>query len=138
MCLIIDKKFETEKEANEFSKKPLIAEVDIKVYKVINKGNLSPYREFKYEKGWHYYQKSKNNPFTFNIYQNWWENTYNLSVLAGLHSFKNFKDAQDEASWNYDSKAIKMIIPKGAKYFEGVWGGDEDIEQYVSSELIWY
>ena len=124
MCLTI-KGFRTRKEAREFQ--PFIAKKDIKVYKVLNVFDCSPYRNFKYEKGYHYSTK-------FTKYFSRWVN-WVIRINSGLHAYRSFTKAEENRSNNYypsDYKVVTMYIPAGSKYYKGING---DI---VSDNLIWY
>lgn len=129
MCLII-KGFKLKGDAIRFSKKPEVAKEDIIVYKVILSSGYPLYRErlagFKYEKGFHYYQTG-NKPFTFD-YGRVSPRNWALLISVGLHSCKTRQNAKNRAELG--GKVVKMIIPKGAKYFEN------DTE-YVSDQLIY-
>lgn len=125
MCLTVKEGFKTRKEAREY--KPLIAKEDIKVYKVVNLENKSPYFSFYYEKGYHYASN-----FSKNIvnYSRW-----HIKINKGLHSFIKYKKAKERKN-NFlssdDFKIIIMYIPKGSEYYLGT-GGD-----VVSNNLVWY
>lgn len=125
MCFIIRVKSE-----KDFKKVriPKVAKKDITVYKVLQLNGYSPYRSnFKYEKGYHYYQTDKEPAFTF------FESSFplRLEINRGLHSCKT-KHAAEKIRWFYPEgrKIVKMIIPKGAKYYENE-------EHYVSDQLIY-
>lgn len=126
MCLRISKKFNTKREAVEFSKNPSIAKRDIIVYKGLDDYSdsvyFTPHQQFPFHKGFHYYQTGKK--FTFEIISS--NSGHDCSIYRGLHSCKNEKTAYD-----HGDTAFKMIIPKGSQYFE-------NDEEYVSDNLIWY
>ena len=116
------------KEAREFTKNPKIAAKDITVYKVINRDGTPPYfPSFKYEKGFHYYQTG-NKPFTFEIIKESFSKNYEVNINEGLHCFKTRERANNIVYGG--RRLVKMIIPKGAKYFE-----KDDV--YVSDQLVW-
>lgn len=131
MCLKIQKTFASEHKARKFARAPLIAEEDVKVYKVLRKNGLSPHQDFKYEKGYHYSVKR----FTYKL--NWFVNgrtkyDFEVRIYEGLHSYR-IKTAAHKVNptgtWN--KMIVAMYVPKGAKYFmEG--------DQVVSTELVWY
>jgi len=125
MCLKVDKKFKTRKEARNF--KPLIAKKEIKVYKILDTENTSPYFTFTYDKG---YQYSSN--FSKYIEENY---GWKIKINKGLHSFIDYKNAKERKYcflYPESFKIITMYIPKGSKYY---LGDDGDI---VSDNLIWY
>lgn len=127
MCLTI-RGIKNETALNKLKKYPKIATEDIQVFKLLKASGYPLYQtKFKYEKGNHYYQKG--HPFTFGTYRDWDDNIV-LEISEGLHAFKNLTRAQRcKASW-HNIRIIKMIVPKGAKYY---LGNDEDI---VSDQLI--
>ena len=125
MCLKVNTNFYTRKEAREH--KPLIAEKDIKVYKVIDVNDRSPYFNFKYHKKYHY---SCN--FSKNIvnYGRWY-----IKINKGLHSFIKHSEAKIRKAGflNEDYfKIVTMYIPKGSEYYLG------DNGDIVSNNLVWY
>lgn len=121
MCLQIQKSFRTKKEAKEFMLKPLIAKKDIEVFKVLNKDNTSIYKDFQYTKGFEY----TNDKFTIDYIRF----LDRLNIHSGIHSCKTKSATQIHKQDHH--KVVKMIVPKGAEYFEN----DDEI---VSNRLIWY
>lgn len=116
MCLT-SKRYNTEKERN-IAMKPLIAKKDFKVYKILQEFTLrSPYKNFKYEKGFHYYEDKKLVPrIGINM-------GYYFVVNEGLHCFKDkIKAINYMNGWLFNCKIYEMIIPKGSKYFIGYDG----------------
>lgn len=103
--------------------KPLIAKEDIIVYKVLDQNNYSPYRAYKYTEGFHYYE-------TGDIIPEVGKCSTDIIIKKGLHSYSSYTIASTRR--NSTDKIVKMIIPKGSKYFIGK---NEDI---VSDNLIWY
>lgn len=94
--------------------KPQIATKDIKVWKMMRvekegRKNVytSPFRGFTYKKGFHYYQEGK--AFSFAI------DGPTLEIHQGLHAYRD-KTAAISAGW-WNCNPVRMIIPKGAKYY---------------------
>lgn len=119
MCLYVERDFKTKKEAIAFSKKPLIAKEDITVYKILDRGFFSPYRDFKYKRGEEY--KATFSFFVTSI-------SHDLEVHSGLHAYVSMEYAYGNRS--DEQKIYKMTIPKGAKYFVGIFN------EIVSNRLI--
>lgn len=119
MCLNI--KVKDGKGVTYLRKNPTIARRDITVYKRLYSTGKAPYRDFYYKKGFHYYQEGE--PFSFI------RNGSFVKVREGLHAFVSEKRASE--SW-VGVKTVKMIIPKGSKYYRG------DNGDIVSDNLIWY
>ena len=117
--------------SNLTTKKAKTAKKDIVCFKALGENLLSPYMCHKYELG---AKVSIDYPLRRNE---------NEEILIGLHSFLTLEDAITEpVLWHsVTSKNIvihKAIIPKGAKYFEGV-SIMKDIyirKAYASNELI--
>jgi hypothetical protein len=128
MCLRIYEDFRTRRKAREFMDSPKIATKDILVWKVIESNGVSPYRYFKYEKGYHYYQTGKK-PFGFKLQQGFCR--WFIEINMGLHSCKSINRAKEVQGLSSTRKVVKMYIPKGAKYFENE-------REYVSDQLVWY
>ena len=130
MCLHSLKHYKTKKEALQASKKPLIAEKDITVYKRLNLNDNSPYQFFKYEKGYEYIEHSflKDETKVFYI---WQVKEYYFIKNKGFHAYRS-KNKAEAFRNTYTQKIVKMVIPKGAKYFLGV---DSEI---VSNRIIYY
>jgi len=128
MCLILKKRFQSEKEAKRAFGDPHIAKSDKIVYKALGR-QLSknrykaPYRDFIFERGTHYYQVGKQ--FTSRVTLDSDDcRYYRLKIDRGLHACLTKKVAQNKGH------VERMIIPKGAKYFIGKFG---DI---VTNQLI--
>ena len=132
MCLIVNERFQTREEAIVASHKPLIAKKDITVYKGLRrmiKGLyskkerwLTPYKNFEFEKGYHYYQDND----TFGIYYSFSDYHWRIVIGAGLHACTKKARARE-----HSKNVFKMVVPKGAKYFLNNLG------EIVSTELIW-
>lgn len=94
----------------------MIAKEDIVAYKLLDKVRvkgkvkyLSPHKDYEYKKGYHYYQKGKS-PFTYTFGYTCFK------VNEGLHVYRTLHDAY--CCMNHGNNVVvKMIIPKGAKYF---------------------
>lgn len=132
MCLTVDKKFKTRKEAREFHNKPLKAEKDIKVYKILNKfTNKSKFQQMEYKKGYIYQELT---PFIEDVFTDiffqYGIRYYALAINTGLHSYKT-KEKAKMVKGKYD-KIVIMYIPKDSLYFIGK---DNEI---VSNKLVWY
>lgn len=134
MCLTINKRFQTKEEAIVASHKPLIAKKDITVYKGLRrmvKGRyskkerwLTPYKKFEFEKGYHYYQDD--DTFGIQYIYSFSGDSWEILIGVGLHACRKKARAR-----HHSKDVFKMVVPKGAKYFENQFG---DI---VSTELIW-
>ena len=91
-----------------------VAEKDIicyKVYVVVNKDLLSPYRKEKApEEGMIATTRLGNI-------------TFDNTVHEGFHSFATLSDAVDASSiWEDDTVIVKCTIPKLSKYYKGIFG----------------
>lgn len=132
MCLTLNERFLTQQSAeNKANIWFSIARKEITVYKELEKHTLrgkdsytSPYRNFPYKKGEHYYQTG--NWCTTKIFPDN-NGNFRINVFEGLHSYLNPYFAHKTRN----RVIIKMVIPAGAKYFLG-----EDCE-IVSDQLIW-
>lgn len=127
---------------------PKIAENDIHCYKLLSINdweNLeesfdndfhlkTPYANFLMEPGEYYEEKEENfvtprrNYYTNDVYYGW-------EVGAGMfHSYASIEDAvQDVVEFQDGNIIFHAIIPKGAKYFEGDFGG---VVGYASNEIL--
>ncbi len=126
MCLTLKQRFKTLKEAKEASKKPLIAKKDIIVYKSLYRnrtGGYTPFRQFQMAEGEHYYQTGK--PFGFKLGHVSYG--YYVSIHSGLHACIN----RQRAARIDGNLTVKMIVPKGSKYFLG------EHSDIVADNLIW-
>jgi len=125
MCLYVKTTFKTRQEARDFQ--PLVAKKNIEVWKILMNEGKSPYRHFKWEPGFHYYQDNGKLPKNIN-------GCWNIQIHAGLHAFVDEVTARKrrrEMFYYHNKHIVKMTIPKGAKYFLGTNG---DI---VSTEMIY-
>lgn len=127
MCLTI-RNFKTKKEAITFSKKPKKAIKDITVYKVLNLDNRSIYEKFLYEKGKEYYRYGEK-LFGISVYKQYY-GAYKIEIDDGLHAYTSKVIARRKSDYDFSRKMVKMIIPKGALYFE-----DKLNHEIVSSKL---
>lgn len=127
MCLTLSNRFEKVEDAIKYGKsKYTIAKDNITVYKKLwklGKDYVSPHRCFPYEKGTHYYQDG--NWCTFNTMYT--TCGIQLEINEGLHAYLN----PIFVTLGNDMVVVKMIVPKGSKYFIGI---DGDI---VANNLIW-
>ena len=130
MCLTIQKSFSTRQQARDFLKNPSILDKDMIVYKVLLTNNCSPYRGMYYEKGMHYYREGRN-IFTSKIHKYPYI-AWRVQIHEGLHAFTDLAEAQNVAYRN-DKKIVKMVIPKGSRYFRDDWR-----KEIVADNLIWY
>jgi len=107
---------------------PKIAKKDIvcyKVFRLFSEGRIeSPYQNVDYELK----KKKKSNLVCY-------MNPVTQSVNIGIHSFIHLDDAIDESNdWStHGMVVVKCVIPKGAKYYTGVFGLNPC---RASSELI--
>ena len=134
MCLLIKRKFKSEKTALAFFDKPSVATKNITVYKVlvVQKYTFdirSPYKYTLYHPG------KLSSVFGFSYSKNSLKRDKQLSIECGIHSFVKRKDAQKTADMFEKCFVTKCVIPKGTKYFLGVYGDDEIIPNYVSLAL---
>lgn len=129
MCLVING-FKTRQEAIDYKKKFFVAKKDILVYKILRSTNYAPYKNFEYEKGFHYYQVGK--PFSFDI--GYWGDKWQIAIGKGLHAYTSLTAAQCPKIMFFNStiKIVEMIVPKGSKYF--ISSNEKEI---VSDNLIW-
>jgi len=133
MCLTVDKKFASEKEAKRFSKRPMRAESDMTVYKRLipdgdkDKMYWSPYVGAGYVQNKKY--KSK---MAVTVHLDWdLDLKWMVQVNEGIHSYTSRMIAIiNTRCWKYGEKVFACTIPKGAKYFIG-----ENCE-IVSNRLI--
>lgn len=101
--------------------KTLIAEKDIKVYKMLVKGSnelLSPYQDYPYKLRTLYSVKTKLNNKSLNL------------INKGLHAYTDIIRAERQISYGSDRVIYEAKIPKGSLY---KMGSDQDI---VSNQLI--
>ena len=107
--------------------KPKIAKKDITAYKIIYKSNRGFFYNLeinnKKEKWTQGYIYSESDPF---------DKSYNSKEIHGrcFHSIKIFSDIIYYMKYFNTMKIVKMIIPKGSKYYE-------NDTQYVS-DTIYY
>lgn len=144
MCLIVNFLFPSKESAIKASETPLIAKEDMKVYKILyfKKGvnqhkprvYQSPYQEYIYKPGTHYFQIGKKFDFNIDITC---DRFYELKINDGFHSFIYLYKAIKLShriilsKWHpMDVGIFEFIIPKGSEYF---LGDDNDI---VSDNLI--
>lgn len=121
MCLCSKDSY---REVKAFLKNPVLTTKEIVVYKVLKNNNTSPYRRFKYQKGYWYYQTGKK----FNVTRGY--GGYHAEINEGLHAYVDLRAAFDQQE-DYQ-KIVKMIIPVGSIV---IYGLDDDI---VTDNLIWY
>ena len=104
---------------------PLVADVDLMVYKVLTLDNYSPYKDMKYKYG-------------KNVAEGYGYTYPKICTLDGqatyeieggyLHAFLEWKDAialTYQLKRTYDKrcfKVVEMYIPKGSKYWLGNYG----------------
>lgn len=129
---------------------PKIAENDIHCYKllIINDWeNLeesfdkdfhlkTPYSNFLMEPGEHYEEKEENVIMSRNYYVSDDDDEYDAwDIGEGMfHSYASIEDAVHDVDEFHDGNIIfHAIIPKGAKYFEGEFGG---VVGYASNEIL--
>lgn len=136
MCLSVQvrKSSDLDKSLEKLAKEyKLIAKKDIVVYKVVRSAYIpekqktilfSLHKGFKYEEGFHYYQKGKK----FGFYKGW----NGFQVHQGLHSF-----VHKPRFIGYGQVILKCIIPKGSTYYSNncSWLSKNE-KEYVSDNLI--
>jgi hypothetical protein len=113
---------------------PQIANKNIFCYKIFkvrpNKGLVSPYRNKEYEIGIRNYSRLE--------YHLACTQTHELDIVdIGIHSFIYLRDAiiERDTQFVYQSvHIVKCMIPKGAKYYTGVF--EYNIPCRASTELI--
>lgn len=90
MCLQVDKKFRTRQEARDY--KPLIAEKDILVYKLLTSDNQSTYRRFQFEIGYQYIEDKFSKIISW-YHKNFFngEKRWEIEIYKGLHAFISTK-----------------------------------------------
>ena len=117
MCLVIDR-------VRHPNLKPLVANHDIEVMKVLtfgNKGWTTPYR---YKKIHFIFKKAiLKSEMRISI-------LYTDEVCEGIHSCLDVAKVKEVMSYNAGSLVFQAIIPKGSKFY---YGTDGDI---VSNKLI--
>lgn len=123
MCFILNK-------TDDY--KPRVAKKDIIVYKVL-RSDYSSYnyniqigkRTIVWQPGFHYYEKTP-----FKSAEIRWKlgKSNNYVVIVEGDAFHSFK--KKPRGWSFWSKIVKLIIPKGALYYE-------NDKCFVSSELIY-
>ena len=120
MCLDLKSKFSFKRTAKK----------DIIVYKHINRGVsdnvfITPYRDCLVSLGNEYESeliKPKNCKY----------------VGTGLHSFKNIQDCLFDAVDEKSSCVVSCIIPKGAKYYSGIFRSRfNSLQSYASDKIIY-
>lgn len=126
MCLKVHTKSKT-------PPKPLTATRNITVYKKLRSDFYAYFlSRFKYERGWHYYQvpdrRTDKNGFGISSFE-MEHNSWFHSIREGFHSYTSAKAAGTLPV------VVKMIIPKGAKYYKGSRRGYSSRE-IVSNEII--
>ena len=114
---------------NLTTKKAKTAKEDIPCFKVLDNYLFSPYQNLRYCIGNKMSTKDTIRP------------NEDGAVNRGLHSFMELGDAQTELSiWVMKEVVVyKAVIPKGAKYFEGVSNMFDGLyfrKSYASNELI--
>lgn len=122
MCLVIDPP------KNNYSTLPVIAKEDIHVYKIIDNDDISLHHDFEYDPNTKY---ELGNVLFIKRYDKL--NT----IQEGFHSFATPQECFNCLRGRYsnsDCKAVKFIIPAGAKLYYGI---NDDIvsNQIVSGDL---
>jgi hypothetical protein len=141
MCLTVNESFKSSYAARKYSKKPLVAEQDILVYKILRKiTNKTPHQLYTFKQGYVHYrfgpQKFKFNFGKKHVYYPKpnpglrAEMKYIIEVRDGLHAYQNKAEATIRL-WRSRTVIHKMIIPKGSEYFIG------DNGDIVATKLWW-
>jgi hypothetical protein len=150
MCLSVYLEKNKKNKTPEPNPEPKIAEKDIHCYKILSINdweNLeesfdndfhlkTPYTHFLMEPGEHYKEKEENLVMCRRNYACGDNDEYEAwEVSAGmLHSYASIEDAEHDVVEFQDGNIIfHAIIPKGAKYFVGDFGG---FTGYASNEII--
>ena len=108
------------------------AKRDITVYKVLRKsptGNMvTPYKEMLIKLGGTYISRLKRE-----------NDGSEMIITRGLHSFATLKEAREEFySWGGDDHiVVKCIIPKGAKYYRGLFGWTKRWKCLSSNKIVY-
>lgn len=133
---------------NSKTPEPKIAEKDIHCYKILcindwenleesfdNDFHLkTPYTNFEMEPGEYYEEKEENLVMCRRNYVD--DDEYDMWEVSGgmFHSYASIEDAVHDVVEFQDGNIIfHAIIPKGAKYFEGDFGG---VVGYASNEIL--
>lgn len=131
MCLEI-KRISSKKEVERL-KKGVKVKKDFIVYKTLdfyNSSYRSPFRSFKYEKGYHYYQTE--DKFGIHSEYDYFSKRHFISIDEGLHAYTNLKEALRRAYFSC-MIVVGMVIPKGSTvYFSS------NKQEVVSDNLIFY
>ncbi len=138
MCLTLKRNYTTYRGAKRASERPKIAKKDIVVYKILKNRRVglsgrpawaTVYQNFKFSKGYHYYQEVYKSEGEFGISFKQDSLGVRVRIDEGLHAWTTKSTASRNCFG--DVKIFEMIIPKGSKYYLGRNG---DI---VSNNLIW-
>jgi hypothetical protein len=125
-------------------KKALIAEEDIKVYKILKKDGNAIYQNFQYKLVEVYKAKIKKSlqwnclgildiDWLHENYPSGWRQHKELICLgAGLHSINKLETAKIVLldTINNDSRIFEAIIPKGSEYYK------DEVGFMISSSLV--
>jgi len=113
---------------NLTTKKAKRAKEDITCYKVLKTMTMfSPFQKFKYS-----FNKKVESALRHNEY-------IPKEVYIGLHTFKTLEAAEHclrLQGGNHKESIFEATIPKGAKYYEGLFDHIEGLPSYASTELI--
>jgi hypothetical protein len=93
----------------------------------------SPFKNFPYEIGYHYYQEGDEK---FRIEKDHFlslSNSNSWDIHDGLHSYNNLNCAINLK--NLDEVIVECTIPQGSEYFEGTFG-DLVSDQLIINKII--
>ncbi len=135
MCLKSIDYYQSKEEIDSAMENPLVANEDIIVYKILcdvdlsflNETGRSPFKKFLYKKG-QMYKSKLITEIRLALTPN---NKYFFEVENGLHAYVKHDSKSSIWLMNKYCAKIKMIIPKGSKYYLGT---DDEI---VSDTLYW-
>ncbi len=129
MCLEIKNKFKSATEIKKFMKNPLIAEKDLKVYKILEicYGNIvSPFQYVSY---------TENELKTVKEFKYHYSYDNILYIEDGLHCFSKKRSAIDLKKSLPKTFIVECIIPKGTPYFNGVDNNIVSLALKIPSEF---
>ena len=113
---------------------PLVAEQDIKVFKILWDNLASPYMDYPYNANTRYHIEDMHPTFLYTNYRDYSQ----YIVTVGLHAYQSLKEAESCAIIFADEYRnviiVKMTIPKGAHYYIGTVG-DIVSDTLISGDL---
>lgn len=110
---------------------PLVkADKDIKVYKIIDKGNKSLFKFFQYNPHQVY---TLPRPLQAHSLAKNWLSIDKSVVEEGFHSYELLSTAQLRAKYEHYLKVVEFVIPAGEFYYKGVDAVDDPC--YTSTSI---